>query len=373
MLEVKPELFDLNQLKKISSNLIAELTQASTGSKNSFAYARNEIPAGGLVKEGEIFQVIVMGGSHLESSLVQNINSHIEILSKYKEGLPHLESKKLVCELFAKQLHSEVTKVSLNFAYPMQPIVRQGFIDGILISTTKEHRFVGMLHNTVGLMLEEYIFETQKRKIQVSVCNDTVGLGIAGTKYSDKYKKEEIICGIVGTGYNFGFFESENIFINVESGNFDKFEQTYTGKIIDALSTNPGKQYLEKEVGGAYLSKHFNILAKLNSLPINLHTTKELSHSTESENQDEAELASTIFERATSLVAMQIFGIYEFKKQSLGDFKMLCLIEGSLFWKGYQFKEKTYSYLEKLGLSKDKCEIAQITNSGIIGAGSLLI
>lgn len=366
--------YSLSELYTFAQNLTQEIKSAQQGNKNSLAFARNVLPTKNLVGFNQTFQVIMMGGSHLESALMAfETKSKLKITNFTETLLPKLDSKEIVCDIFLKHLDPKASVVCVNFAYPMRAINRDGLLDGVLISTPKEHKFEGLLNQTVGLELEKYVEEKTGRKIQVTVCNDTVALGLAAVDYNYHFDYRNAAVGIVGTGYNFGLYEEKNVFVNLESGNFDNFTQSPTGKIIDKESINPGKQLLEKEVGGAYLNKHFNLLNKDQDL--DLKNTQELSKLAENKlGKEEGLVALEIIERASSLVAMQILALYNFKKETSENpenFRILILLEGSLFWKGYKFYEFTVETLARLGLTPEKYIITHFDKIGIKGVAKL--
>jgi hexokinase len=367
-------LYSITQLQSFASNLISEIKNSEQNQNTDLAFAVNNLDQVDSVKENEVFQVMMMGGSHLESALVKYTNGKPEILSFYEDDLPTLVSKQVVMELFAKNYDPNVKFVALNFAYPLKPIIREGVLDGVLLHGTKEHTFKNLVGQTVGEEIEKYIEFAKGKKVRVSICNDTVALGLASLGFKEGFDQNNTVFGVVGTGFNFGTFQSKSELVNLESGNFSNFEQSYTGLILDALSPNYGKQKLEKEVGGAYLVRHFNILANLEKLNINLKNTKEMSHLAESGDPKLAELISKVFERAASLVAMHIYALYQWKKQKSPqnkNFKLLILIEGSLFLKGFRFRQYVDKYILELGLKKEDYHIDHFKNIGLYGVAKL--
>ncbi len=369
-------LYSTDELKQFAQNFASEIEKSKNGEKTSFAYSKNQIPENNLVNEGTPFQVIMMGGSHLESVLVKIENGQVEMMSFFEEDLPKLDSKEIVSEIFAKHINPNVSVISLNFAYPMKAITRDGMLDGVLIGTSKEHRFEGLMNEVIGQTLEEYFMEHFNRKISVTVCNDTVALGLASYGYDINYNWENTVAGVVGTGTNFGLFESKNMFINLECGNFNKFKQSETGMAIDALSQYPGRQALEKEVAGAYLCSHFNIMSKVSGYNVILKTTKELSELA-SKNEEASDLAKAVIERSSSLVATQIYGLYlnkkreyELKNEQVNNFNLLVMLEGSLYWHGYNYKEYVNKYLEEFGILNN-IKIGHVDKIGIVGSAKL--
>ena len=53
--------------------------------------------------------------------------------------------------------------------------------------------------------------------------------------------------------------------------------------------------------------------------------------------------------------------------------KMLVLIEGSLYWKGYQFKEMVNQKLLELGMDLNNLKIDQTRKIGLKGAARLVL
>ena len=208
----------------------------------------------------------------------------------------------------------------------------------------------------MGKTLEQYVFAKTKRRIRVSVVNDTPCLVLAGLT---KERKERLVGGIVGTGMNFGFFLHEKVIVNLEAGSFDKFTPSKTAMAVDKKSGLPGQFPFLKETAGAYLYQHFNLLS---DSPIT--STKQMSTLAEKGNKT----ARSLLERSASLIACQIAGIYKFKKQS----KLTFVMEGSLFWKGWHYKKMVELYLEELGVPRKAIRFVHIESSGILGAVRLV-
>lgn len=356
-------LFSVDELKKIASNFADELTKANSNEPTSLQFLKNTLPDTDLIKKDEIFQIFTLGGSNFENALIQNKENDIEILDHKISPFKGFEN---FFEFLKSNLHPEVTWVAINFAYPVIPVVRDHKLDGRLIKATKEHSLTQLEGKIVGEEIEKYFLENANRKINVVLANDTICLALAG-KFKDK--SLDIIGGVVGTGVNFSIFLNENTIVNLESGNFDKFEFSESGKIIDEKSLIKGGQKFEKEVSGRYLYEHFNIIKNQLGIDIeDLKDTKEIDVLAMRKHTVEGKLADAILERSASLVAAQIYGICQFKKTN----KITAVIEGSLFWRGLLYKEKVEYYMEKFELSKDKVNFYKIEKSSIYGASKLL-
>jgi len=236
--------------------------------KNSLSFIKNPIPSSLLFIKEKVYQEISIGGSVFESKIIENNQT------KNKEKIfiqSPFFNKNHLFGLIKKFLNQKINPLILNFAFPLKPVLRNNLLDGKLLKGTKEHRLYDLIGKTVGKELENYVLKNQKRKIKVAVANDMVFLLLSGIKKS--INPLLLVGGVIGSGTNFGFFIDKKTAINLESGNFDKFPQTETGKIIDQNSENPGSQLFEKEVAGAYLFKHYNLLNS--KKPIK--STKELT------------------------------------------------------------------------------------------------
>lgn len=289
-------------------------------------------------------------------------------------------------------MEKNIKILALNFAYGLNPILRNGAIDGIKLSVTgKEQKFSGLVNKVVGQEIEYYFFKKKKRGIKVAVANDTVCLLLSIPRSLNRYF---LASGIVGAGTNFAFFLNKNTIVTLESGNFDKFPQTQTGKTIDKNSHQPGRQLFEKEVSGAYLYQHYNILINCGGLKAEPITdSKQLSFLAEQNKNQPSIIAQKILERSASLIACHISGLYFFKhinfnstnngsedarferrvKNAASSFKpTIFIMDGSLFWHGWHYKQNVEKYLRLLNVPKNSIKFIKIKNSEIIGASRLV-
>lgn len=195
------------------------------------------------------------------------------------------------------------------------------------------------------------------------MANDTVCLILAGLQAGTW---ENIVGGVVGTGLNFGFFLDKNTVVNLEAGNFNKFPQSESGKYIDEHSLNKGVNTFEKEVAGGYLYQHFNYYVKKNALAApQLHSSKDLS--TIGISDEIKTLYEALWHHSASLLACEIAGIYQFKQQK----ELIFVMDGSLFWKGYNYMELVKDYLSQLEVAYNAISFQKIEKSSILGAAHL--
>lgn len=353
-----------NKLRLIQKNFLQELTSAYTGKKTSLAFLRNPLSNSPVVKDGEIFQVISIGGSITRIALMKKRGKQLDLIGQKERKQPVFHTKEDFLSFIDRDIDEKVAAIAINFAYPLEPVLINGLLDGIFLYGTKEHEFRGLAEKHIGKEIEMHIGNTQKRSVKVSVANDTICLLLSGLI---KYQKDELVCFVLGTGYNAAFFLDDQTAINLEAGNFNKFPFLDTTKIIDKTSAKPGVNVFEKEIAGGYLFQHFNLLARKKHLLFPpLSSTADLDAIARNGKKETA-LAQNILSHAAELVACQIAGIAQFKKRNL-----ICVAEGSLFWNGWNFKEHVELTVKKLAPGYS-ISFTHIEHSPLIGAAQLIV
>lgn len=355
---------DITSLKTVQNNFLEELKESAVGHKTSLPFIIHQLPAYPLINEGDIFEVIVIGGSIFKKALVKLENSQIKILKKEQTDVPFFRTREDLLHLLARELDQDVNVISLNFAYPLDPILESNKLDGILISGSKENSFDGLIGKKVGLEVEKYFLQTKKRRIKVAVANDTVCLLLAGL---NNYSKDQLIAGVVGTGINFAFFLDQQKLVNLQAGNFSNLTLSEQAKSVDQYSNHPGNALFEKEVAGAYLYQHFNQIIKQKSISLlPLNSTMQLNSLTASSDREVSEIAVGLLQKSAALVAAMMAGMVEYKKQDC-----MFIMEGSLFWQSSGYTKFVQQYLNQL-LSQLKAEFVKIEDSSIFGAANLV-
>ncbi len=324
----------VKDLKTIVNNFFQELINAEKGKNSSLAFIKYPIPKNFLPIKEKTYQEISVGGSIIKSKTIINKKT----VKKKMEKINHpFLTKKDLFEVIKKHINNKIKFTILNFAFPLKPILRENLLDGKLIKATKEHQLKDLIGKFVGEELEKYFYQKERKNIKITVVNDVILLLLQSIRKNSP--PLFLIAGVVGTGTNFGFFLDEKIAINLESGNFDKFPLSKTGLIIDKNSKNPGEQLFEKEVAGAYLYQHYNLITKRN-----IKSTKELSQLAKEGDL----IAQKLINRSASLIACQIAGIYRFKKLKNPNLKPKLIIEGSLFKRGWQYEKTVKNTLKML-------------------------
>ncbi len=213
-------LLDLRTLKSIQLNFYKELTDSMNGKKTSLPFILHSISSTPIVKDNEAFQIMIIGGSVFKKAMAKSQSGKIYLLNKEQNNLPLLRTMDDFIKVIEQNLDPETQTVAINFAYPLKPVFENNRLDGVLLYGTKEHRFTGLTGKRVGETLTDYFWKEKKRKIAITVANDTVCLLLSGL---GQMPWENLACGIVGTGVNFAFFIDSKRLVNLESANFDKF------------------------------------------------------------------------------------------------------------------------------------------------------
>jgi len=354
---------DLSELKTIQQNFIFELKHAQSGDSSSISWLVHKIPEVSLVKEGEVFQVVVIGGTVCRKGLVKKTDGTVEILENEKRDQPVFSSKEVLLEFIAKELLPHVEVLAINFAYPMDPVFGNGKLDGKLIAGSKEHEFKGLVGNTVGNEVEKYVSQKWGRKIRVSIANDTICLLLSGLTL---HPAKNLACGIVGTGMNAALFLDNTTLINLETANFDKFPQSKEGKTIDQESALKGNALFEKETTGAYLYQHFNMILKKKKIDHSfVESTYEVKKIALDKNDPLSSLARELIEKSAAYIACMISAITEFKARD-----MIFVMDGSFFWEADIYKNFVEEYVKKL--THFSVSFVQIEDTTLYGAAKLV-
>lgn len=355
---------DNKTLALIKRNFVKELEAGKTRRKTSLPFIRHALSLAPKVKKGETFQVLRIGGSIYQNALVKRINGKVTIVQSHQRPLPVFTSKDVFLSFIDKTLNKDVDHLAMNFAYPMEPVSRDGYLDGKLIAGTKEHAFGGLVGHLVGETVEKHVRDTHHRSIHVALANDTVCLLLSGLT---QFSWQGLVGGIIGTGLNFAIFLDEETIVNLESANFDKFPQSNEGKLIDKASARPKTALFEKETSGGYLYQHFNIRLQKEGLDFpDIKSTKEMDAIAFRDIPLVSLLAREVSDHSSSLVACQIAGIADFYKRDC-----TVVIEGSLFWKGWRYKENVSVTVRQL-VPQYQVSFVFIEESGVLGAAKLI-
>lgn len=357
-------LMDIVQLQTIHARFLEELEQSRMGKKTSLAFIANKLPENVQLMDGAIFQVMVIGGTIFRSVLLEKRHEMFRILQDEVKRLPKFSTKAIFFTFLSDHLYPQAKTLVLNFSFKMQPLLDNNKVDGILLGSSKGHLFEGLMGEKVGEEFEKYLLMHHRKALQVFVANDVVCLTLAGLM---NYRWEHVAAGIIGTGLNFSLMLDATTVVNLESGAFDMFEPSPEGRIIDMFSSNKGKQLFEKEISGAYLYLHYNLKLKaIGGERMQITRTDELSRIALDGDDSIKRIARDVLERSAALVACQAAGILSFSKRDL-----TFIMQGSLFWDGYQYQETVRKYV-KLLEPNYSADFVHIDHADIFGAAKLV-
>lgn len=345
-------------IEQLVDRFTVEIKLAERTQKSSLSFHKFDISPTHSDFRPEKVQVIAIGGSVLHSAVV-DMTRKSEELEVIKDPLPLLISKEIFLEVVEKYLQAEVNFLVLNFAHEISG-------EGVLVGASKEHKLEGLIGQNLAEVIRTHFLEKYNRQLEVRVANDVTCLILAGkSKVTDI---NTLVGCVIGTGINSGFFVDNDTVVNLESGNFDKFELSEAAKFIDSKSMRKD-QWIEKELSGAYLFQHYNYYAEKSEHPLPLVTsTLEVSQKAESGSEQEKELALKVLRHSAQFATVQIAGIYKYKALP----ELTFIMEGSLFWKGHKYQEFVWQTLQELGLGREQISFIKVDHSYIWGAVELV-
>lgn len=351
------------QLLAIRDNFFQELLLASQNKPSSLSFINHQLAPTPLVAEEEVFQVMGIGGSVFKKALVKKHGGSLLILETGEIAQPQFTTEESLFTFIASQLDPQVRILALNFAYPLSPIQTNGILDGTLIRGSKENTFNGLVGKKVGESLSSYFQAQFQRDVRVTTANDTICLLLSGLLQKSPL---ELAAGIVGTGMNFAVFSDERTAVNLEAGRFNKFESSNAGKKIDEESLNHGEALFEKEISGAYLFKKYNLLAAEKGLASRVRSTLELDEKAHEWSTAESLLAREILSESAQMIGAAVSAICLYSKHPI-----TFIMEGSLYWKGYAYKETVTN--TALSLSPEfQPNFISVADSIFLGAAHLV-
>uniref|UniRef100_A0A665X0B1 Hexokinase-2 n=1 Tax=Echeneis naucrates TaxID=173247 RepID=A0A665X0B1_ECHNA len=224
------------------------------------------------------FLALDLGGSSFRVLLVQvrsgtksNVDMHHKIYSIPQETMQGTAEELFdhIVDCIADFLkYRDMRGVSLPLGFTFSFPCHQSKLDqGILLRWTKGFKASGCEGHDVVSLLKDNIIENEFDLNFVAVVNDTVG-----TMMTCSYEDPKCEVGlIVGTGTNACYMEEMHnielvegdsglMCVNMEWGAFGEGGElddfcTQFDRVVDACSSNPGKQRYEKMISGMYLGE----------------------------------------------------------------------------------------------------------------------
>lgn len=359
---------DLNAIKQNFVDELKKAEQSNTSrvqNQTSLAYITTQLPSESIVKDDEVFQVQIIGGTLGGNALCIRKNGLVKTTEEdLDKTLPSLKTKDDFLTFVANSLKPSTSVLAVNFAYPLRPFIREGRLDGVLLDIGTRGKAISapdLIGIEIGRAIEEYVQKKLGRVIRVSVGNDSLCLALAG-KNLPGVSEEKLGFGIVGTGVNFGYFINKDLVVNLESHAFDRFPQSELGKELAAATGSP----FGKETNGETLYKHFNFFLKQQNIDFQpLTATSQLDEIIKRGIPSLSGIANEILTRSAMLIACQVAGILEYKAMD-----MSFVMEGGLFWHGNNYKEIVERTVNEL--TPRKVAFVKINYSNLYGAAKLV-
>jgi len=266
----------LGQMRSIIKDFHSEMVKGLSGKRSSLKMIPGFVdkPTG---RESGEFIALDLGGTNLRVLLIK-LKRRGRISVRREKGFilrkAHTagSSRELfdfiasAIKRFCEEQKFDVKKtVSMGFTFSF-PVRQLGVAQGRLLSWTKEFSTRGVIGRDVVKLLQEALMRQGLENFKISaLVNDTVGT-LAAAAYADPRCD---IGVILGTGTNACYRERTSritkwrgkgsvgkwMIVNIEWGNFNKLRRTEYDRLLDASSSNPGEQVLEKMVSGMYLSE----------------------------------------------------------------------------------------------------------------------
>ena len=391
-----------------------EMIKGLEGSNSSLRMIPTYIEADNQFLTDVPVVAIDAGGTNFRAAIVTfNSEGRLEMTKEVNGKMPGLKGEISKDEFFdtianyIRPLAHEADKLGFCFSYPTETLPDK---DGRLIQFSKEVRAPAVVGQLIGRNLLEALEMPEK---QIVILNDTVATLLAGKSASVGNYYDSFIGFILGTGTNTCYIENnnnilknksldpaKNQIINIESGNFAKAPQTDIDIIFDETTTNPGIQKFEKMISGGYFGNLCLItlktaakegvftgtaatdilsLNKLSSEDVNLfitpsHSKKGPLSSIFTENTDIdscIQIVNCLLNRAAILVAANLAAVViRTNKGITPEHPVLVTVEGSLYYKLYNFRSQIDKYFQEYltGDRKRYVEFKEVKQSSLVGA-----
>ena len=366
-------LVNLSDLPKLAFSFKHELIASLSNQKSSLPCILNPIHK--LVPEAGVGITIAVGGTNgYVSTFRVSKNGVVKFLTRSLFSLPAIMTKKELFHLITKnilsltEINNKPYPIGIGFAYPLKPLLFNGFIDGELMYMTKGRNITDLICQRVGQEFHRFLIDEYGIDTTVAVANDAICLLLGGNGTE--------LAGVVGTGLNFAYWEKRSniaplklgdlpgfgqneVAVNIEAKNFNKIPRTKLREIIDKKSDDPGFSLAEKEAAGAYLYQIFNAgkdkiigekfpelfsTDQLNDIITGaFHFPKQV---TEKEKESAFLFTERIFHRSAQIVAIELCGIL----MKLGKTQGLVpvVMEGGIFWKAKNYPALVNLYVNMI-------------------------
>ena len=245
------------------ATFISEMEKGLKGEKSSLMMIPTFVGVNGRIPEGAKAAVLDAGGTNFRGGIV-SIPPKIE--DKQNQPMPGTKGEvgeEAFYAAFAAEVKrlapkATVKKVGWCFSYPAEATKD---LDARLVRWTQNIQAPAIVGQFVGR-------ELLKRTggAEIAIVNDTVATLLAAKATEGDRTYSSYLGFILGTGTNTAYVEKNrnilkmpdldpngSMIINAESGGFDKVPRSAFDVAADAKTGNPGFNFLEKMIAGAFL------------------------------------------------------------------------------------------------------------------------
>jgi len=245
------------------ATFLSEMEKGLKGEPSSLMMIPTYVGVNGKIPQGAKAAVLDAGGTNFRGGIV-SIPPKIE----FKENQPMPGTKGEVgvdafYDAFAAEVKrladkATVEKVGWCFSYPAEATSE---LDAQLVRWTKNIQAPGIVGQFVG---KELLKRTGGKS--VAIVNDTVATLLAAKATEGDKSYSSYLGFILGTGTNTAYVEKNaniaklegldpkgTMIINAESGGFTKLQRSTFDVNADQKTGNPGFNFLEKMIAGAFL------------------------------------------------------------------------------------------------------------------------
>ena len=245
------------------STFLSEMEKGLKGEKSSLMMIPTYVGVNGRIPTGSSAAVLDAGGTNFRGGIV-SIPPRIE--QKQNQPMPGTQGEvgaDAFYDAFASEVKrlagkASVEKVGWCFSYPAEATPE---LDAKLVRWTKNIQAPDIVGQYVG---RELLKRTGGKSI--AIVNDTVATLLAAKAVEGDNTYSSYLGFILGTGTNTAYVEKNaniaklsglepdgSMIINAESGGFDKVDRSTFDKAADLKTGNPGFNFLEKMIAGAFL------------------------------------------------------------------------------------------------------------------------
>ncbi len=379
---------DEGDLQRIRRHFVARIQQGLAGAGDEVAALAAWLGAPRAGTRGQAL-VVDLGGTQLRAAWVElDAEGGSRLLAGPLEGAVPGVSRPVAAQAFFDAQASLVAQLGAPdglplgycFSYPAR-ILPNG--DAELLRWTKEVQVPGVEGRRVGSALRRALRARGVRVDEIRVLNDTVAALMACGQESGRSQRRPIGL-IVGTGTNMasffpvrclaarvlaaqrGWAGEALMAVNLESGNLHPPCLCAADEALDAASSNPGAQRMEKAVSGRYLPRLL-ALASGEDLSAAQRSAELLSILRRDEPASARGcLANAILDRSADLVAVGLAAVADLHPPEAA---LSVGAEGSLFWRSPGYAARVQLRLDEL-LGAQRARIRSVSQANLVGAAA---